>query len=64
MITIRSFKAEERFINKFHKILDENLIYHYPYRASTRWLGFRLEIVIFEKIIFFYPETNEYFIDR
>lgn len=54
VITIRAYKLEERFINMMQHYLDENLVYFYPNRNSTRWLGLRLEMVIFSFNKYFY----------
>lgn len=43
--TIRAYKLENKFIRMMQHHLDENLVYFYPNRNSTRWLGLRLETV-------------------
>jgi ABC-type multidrug transport system fused ATPase/permease subunit len=43
--TIRAYKAQSRFTNKFADRIDENLLYYFPNNISNRWLALRLELV-------------------
>lgn len=43
--TIRSFRAEHRFIKMMEEKIDTSLSFFYPDFISIRWLGMRLEFL-------------------
>jgi ABC-type multidrug transport system fused ATPase/permease subunit len=45
LTTIRSFQAQERFIQTMENKIDENLVYYFPSNISNRWLAIRLELI-------------------
>jgi ATP-binding cassette subfamily C (CFTR/MRP) protein 4 len=42
---IRAFSAEDRFLSRFYHIQDENSRIFFSFLSSSRWLGFRLDLL-------------------
>ncbi|EFA78278.1 ABC transporter C family protein [Heterostelium album PN500] len=52
LVTIRSFKQQQRFINQIHTQIDVNQrLYFYSY-ACHRWMGTRLELIASTAVFF------------
>ncbi|KAJ1555055.1 hypothetical protein HK096_009754 [Nowakowskiella sp. JEL0078] len=45
LVTIRSYRAEERFLNKFINMQNENTRVWFMFISTGRWLGLRLDLL-------------------